>query len=103
MASEAWEQVKAAEAQARNLIAAAKNEQTEALKSARQQALELVERAEREARAAGEQLLQERADSFVAAKQARLKTMETEIQGLLTQGEKRVPGAVKLLVEKVVS
>lgn len=103
MASEAWEQVKNAEAQARCIIEAAKEESGVELKHAHQQATEMIGLAEREARAAGEQLLKEKADSFAAAKQARFKEIEKEIQGMIAQSEKRIPGAVKLIVEKVVS
>ncbi|HEY8464626.1 MAG TPA: hypothetical protein VIM29_11550 [Bacillota bacterium] len=103
MAKEVWEQIQAAEAEAEQIVATARNQSIQAVKDARQEATVMIRKAEAEARAEGEALLKRKAVEFETAKQSRLDQIDVEVQELISRSEQRIPGAVKLVVEKVVS
>lgn len=103
MAKEVWEQIQAAEAEAEQIVATARNQSIQAVKDARQEAAVMIRKAEAEARAEGEALLKRKAVEFETAKQSRLDQIDVEVQELISRSEQRIPGAVKLVVEKVVS
>jgi vacuolar-type H+-ATPase subunit H len=103
MAKEVWEEIQATESAARQLIDDAKSAAAVTLKNARQKATELIRTAETQAREAGEHLVNEKTAAATAARQARLQAIEETVQQLSTAGTQRLPGAVQMITEKVVS
>jgi vacuolar-type H+-ATPase subunit H len=102
MVKEVWEEIQAAETEARRIIEDVKLKSSNEIRDARQKALDIVALAEQNARNEGERLLAEKLLSAEADKKVRLETIATEIQQLSTEGNRRVSGAVKMIVEKVV-
>jgi vacuolar-type H+-ATPase subunit H len=103
MAKEVWEEIQASEAKAQQVIVDAQSASVTALKNARQEAANLIRVAEEQAREAGERLLNVKIAQATAARQARLQAIDATVQKLSAAGAGRLPGAVKMITEKVVS
>jgi V/A-type H+-transporting ATPase subunit G/H len=103
MAKEVWEEIQAAEAEARRIIADAKLKSNNVIRDARQKALDMIALAEQKARDEGERLLAEQSVSAAADQKARLEAIAAEIRQLSTKGKRRLSGAAKMIVEKVVN
>jgi len=103
VAKEVWEQIQAAEAEARQMIEGAKQQSVQALANARQEAIVIIRKAEEQAKNEGEAFLKQKLAEFETTKQKRLDQIDSEIRDLISRSEKRIPGATKNLVEKVVS
>jgi vacuolar-type H+-ATPase subunit H len=103
MAKEVWEEIQAAEAEARRIIADAKLKGSNEIRNARQQALDMIALAEQKAREEGEKLLAERSVNSAADQKIRLEAITTEIRQLSARGKRRLSGAAKMIVEKVVN
>ncbi|MGD8399488.1 MAG: hypothetical protein PVH64_00915 [Bacillota bacterium] len=103
MAQEVWEEIQATESVAGQLIADAKSAAVVARKKARQEAAELIRRAETQAREVGERLVSEKTAAATAAREARLQATDVAVQKLSAVGKQRLPGAVQMITEKVVS
>lgn len=103
MAKAVWEEIQATEIEAKRIVEDAKSAGVAALRKARQEAADLIEQAQEQARAAGEQLLNAATVQAETAKQARLAVIDVTVKDLSAVGAGRLPGAVKMIVEKVVS
>jgi vacuolar-type H+-ATPase subunit H len=103
MAKAVWEEIQTSEVRARQLIEAARADNAAALRDARQKAAELIRQAQDQAQAAGEQLVRETTVKAEAAKEVRLTGTADQVQKLNAAGAARLSGAVKMIVEKVVS
>jgi V/A-type H+-transporting ATPase subunit G/H len=102
MAKEVWEEIQAAEAEARRIIEDAKLKSNNAIRDARQQALDMIALAEQKAGEEGEKLLAKRSVDAAADQKNRFEAITAEIRQLSAKGNRRVSGAVKMIVEKVV-
>jgi vacuolar-type H+-ATPase subunit H len=103
MAKAVWEELQTTEARAEQMIAEAKSASAAALREARQTATNLIHQAEEEARLEGEQLVKKATASAETAKEAHLKAVAEKVQKINAVGAGRLPDAVKMIVEKVVS
>jgi vacuolar-type H+-ATPase subunit H len=103
MAKAVWEEIQATEIEAKRIIEDAKSASVATLKKARQEAADLIEQAQEQARTAGEQLLNKTTVQAETAKQARLAAIDVTVQNFSAAGAERLPGAIKMIVEKVVS
>lgn len=103
MAKAVWEEIQTTEIAAKRIIEDAKSASVAALKKARQEAADLIEQAQEQARAAGEQLLNNTTVQAGTAKQARLAAIDITVKDLSAAGAGRLSGAIKMIVEKVVS
>ena len=103
MAKEVWEEIQAAEAEARRIIEDAKLKRNNEIRDARQKALDIIALAEQNTREEGKRLLAEQSVNAAADQKARLEAITAEIRQLSAKGKRRVSGAVKMIVEKVVN
>lgn len=102
MAKEVWEKLKEAEAEAGKLIEDAKLQSITIIKKAREEVAQIIKDAEAKAIQEGEATLGETIKGVQAYKEERIRELQNQQQALSKLGESRIPGAVNLILEKVV-
>lgn len=103
MANEVWEAIQRSEAEANQILEAAKRKSSEILKQARDGAAIFAKQAEDAANIAGELLLQDVSLRSEAWKNEQINCVQDRVSDMLTQGEQKLNGAVAIIIEKVVS